>query len=167
MLCKLSKKRQERYMIRLILTITLTVTCFYTWSKTSCDSTYDIAWMAGNWQQQKSNKQSTKVAKENWQQVSKDTFEGQGFTLDSQGKIVFQESLRMVRMQQQWFYLAKVKDNKLPIAFEAVQCANSFVQFKNTQHDFPQLLSYSLKNGLLTIEAKTIDGKGFSLVMEK
>jgi hypothetical protein len=54
------------------------------------------------------------------------------------------ESLRLVAMSDEIFFIAKVASNPLPVAFKLTQCANKIAVFENPHHDFPQTLSYQL-----------------------
>ena len=134
-------------MIRLILSITLPLTCFYALANTQCKTIDQIAWIVGD-----------------WQQVSNSTIEGLGFTLDQNEKVVFQESLRIVEMQDQLFFLAKVDGNDLPVAFKATKCTTHSILFENTKHDFPQRLLYTHSQSGLTVDVSNKQGKGFTLV---
>lgn len=165
--CKLSKNCRKRYMIKLILSITLPLTCFYAWSNTSCKSIDDISWIAGDWQQVTAGKASSKVAHESWNQVSSNTLEGLGFMLDKNDDVVFQESLRIVEMQGQLFYLAKTDGNALPIAFEADSCDRNQVKFLNLSHDFPNIIHYTLSKEGLKVAVKDNEGKGFTLEFKR
>ena len=167
MLCKLSKKCLKRYMNRLILCITLLLTCFYAWSNTHCNSIDEISWIVGDWQQTTSSKDNSKIAHENWQRVSEDTLEGVGFTLDKNTKIVFQESLRIVVMQERLFLLAKINENELPVAFKAKECSKNSVLFENLAHDFPQQLHYLQVENSLKVKVSDTEGKGFTLLYSR
>jgi len=100
-----------------------------------------LSWLSGEWQA--SMGKSTVL--ERWQAVSADSFEGEGQTIAADGNIKQQESLRLVQMQQQIFYLAKVSHNPLPVAFKLEECAAGRLKFVNMAHDFPKQLEYILK----------------------
>lgn len=154
-------------MIRLILIIMLPLTCFYTWSNTDCKSIDEIAWIIGEWQQANIRKTNAKVTHENWQRVSESTLEGVGFTLDENDSVLFQESLRIVAMQDQLFYIAKVNGNPLPIAFKADSCDKNHVKFQNLSHDFPNVIHYTHTQAGLQVAVEANDGKGFTLEFER
>ncbi len=98
----------------------------------TCSSLTPLNWLIGEWQTDK----SASFVNEIWQKVSDDTFEGQGKTNSSS------ESLRLVQMADEVFYLAKVSHNPLPIAFKLNHCKNKQFVFENMQHDFPNKIEY-------------------------
>ncbi|RVU33415.1 hypothetical protein EOE67_16975 [Rheinheimera riviphila] len=133
-----------------------------------------LTWLSGEWQA--SIGKSTVL--ERWQAVSADSFEGEGQTITADGKIKQQESLRLVQMQQQIFYLAKVAHNPLPVAFKLEECTAGRLKFVNMAHDFPKQLEYMLKpvessagsdaaQVQLQVNVSDGAGKGFSLLFLK
>lgn len=133
-----------------------------------------LSWLSGEWQA--SMGKSTVL--ERWQAVSADSFEGEGQTIAADGKVKQQESLRLVQMQQQIFYLAKVSHNPLPVAFKLEECAAGRLKFVNMAHDFPKQLEYILKPvessagaaaAQSQLQVNVSDGadKGFSLLFLK
>ncbi|MBQ4812428.1 hypothetical protein J8M20_13810 [Pseudoalteromonas luteoviolacea] len=126
-----------------------------------CDSVESLAWLVGNW----SSKSSKVKINESWKQVSKKSFEGSGSTYSlKKNKIVSSESLRLVEMSGEIFYLAKVASNELPIAFKLTSCTDKTAIFENSKHDFPKKLSYQLtEDGNITVFVSGEKGKGFSI----
>lgn len=163
MLIKLAKIDPELYMritfsLMLLFLISSTVT-----ANEQCKQLSQLEWMLGDWQTT-----NAKIAmKESWSKISDNSFEGQGQQLDSQGKVKSEESLRLLKMQDGVFYLAKVTQNLLPVAFQAIQCVDNKVIFENTSHDFPTRLTYQLVNKRLSVKVEGTDGKGFVLNFEK
>lgn len=119
---------------------------------------------------------------ERWQAISADSFEGESQTIAADGKVKQQESLRLVQMQQQIFYLAKVSHNPLPVAFKLEACEAGRLKFVNMAHDFPKQLEYVLKpvetsagseadlsnlQPQLQVNVSDGAGKGFSLLFLK
>jgi len=111
----------------------------------SCHSLTDLTWLLGQWQTQ--NQQP--LTSEHWTQLSDKTFAGTGISGNSR------ESLRLLTMSGEIFYLAKVSHNPVPIAFKLVHCvvteASKHFIFENKQHDFPNTIEYQQinKNSLL------------------
>jgi len=102
-----------------------------------CDSLDTVRWILGKWLAQDDNT----FTYETWRQISPRTFEGMGevtrkATMEKQSM----ETLRLVEMSGEIFYLAKVGHNALPIAFKLVHCADEVVIFENPLHDFPKRL---------------------------
>ncbi|WP_448547769.1 DUF6265 family protein [Thalassotalea fusca] len=130
-------------------------------SAESCQQLEQVAWLLGNWQATSEKY----ITKETWRKVSANTFEGRGETLATQSKkIVGMESLRLVEMSDEVFFLAKVKSNSLPVAFKLIRCGNDIAEFSNPAHDFPQKLVYERhgENALNVLVAGE-HGKQFSL----
>ena len=104
-----------------------------------------LHWMLGQWQQDDGKKVTTEI----WTNLSPTTFDGVGQTvLKSENKISFLESLRIIEMSGEIFYLAKVSHNEFPISFKLMECSNNAAVFENPAHDFPKKIVYNLsENG--------------------
>ena len=59
-------------------------------------------------------------------------------------ELLSSESLRIVEMSGEVFYLAKVGENDLPVAFKLTDCSETHAVFENAGHDFPRRLEYRL-----------------------
>lgn len=131
----------------------------------ACDSLGPASWLLGEWLAQ----DESKVITESWREVSPETFEGSGETrsiLD--GKILDAEMLRLVRMADAVFYVAKVAHNPWPVPFRLVECPPHRLVFENPSHDFPRRLEYTLAtDGVLTVAVSDGADKGFSLRFER
>lgn len=71
--------------------------------------------------------------------------EGIGATLDLAGAVQNRETLRLVEMSGEVFYIAKVPQNELPTAFKLTKCGQNFFVFENPLHDFPKKITYSFE----------------------
>ena len=108
-----------------------------------CKSLDAVNWLLGAWVSsgEKFNSQ------ESWRRISQKTFEGVGETTSVKtGEIISAETMRLVQMSGEVFYLAKVKINSLPVAFKLVRCDEAEAEFSNPSHDFPQKLIYKRKS---------------------
>ncbi|MEW6991134.1 DUF6265 family protein [Colwelliaceae bacterium 6441] len=77
-------------------------------------------------------------------------------------KIVSSETLRLVEMSGEIFYIAKVKSNDSPIAFKLTNCTKNTAIFENSQHDFPKKINYKYKkNKGISVFVSGENGKGF------
>lgn len=120
----------------------------------TCSSLTQLNWLVGEWQTEK----SASFVNENWQKVSDDTFEGQGKTNSSS------ESLRLVQMADEVFYLAKVSHNPLPVAFKLSHCKNKQFVFENMQHDFPNKIEYrKINSNVLQVIVSDKAEKSFTI----
>ncbi|MBU2500506.1 hypothetical protein KJ682_04160 [bacterium] len=115
-----------------------------------------LAWMLGRWVDTEGG------AEETWTALSPDTWEGRATVGGTT------ESLRIVHMAGEIFYLAKVDHNPLPVAFRLVECEEGRVRFANPAHDFPTELAYDLAgDGTMNVTVSGSDGKGFTLVFAR
>ena len=116
-------------------------------------------WLEGKWLERKQEKIST----ETWAGVSANTMEGRALVIKN-GKPVHSETMRLVEMSGDIFYLAKVAQNSLPIPFKLIVCSNKQFFFENLEHDFPKRIDYTIVDDT-NMRVDVSDGKdqGFSI----
>ncbi len=142
-----------------------------------CSELKHLTWLLGHWRAEAGER----VIREYWAPVSTDSWEGFGDTRaaapggesagagagggDAAGTIIESESLRLVRMAGEVFYIAKVGHNPLPIAFRLRECGEGLAVFENPAHDFPRRLEYRLIGDALTVRVSdgVEGGQGFTL----
>jgi len=96
--------------------------------------------LTGTW---KNNGDKT-ITTEKWKRISPDTFEGINYVQNkNEDAPIFSESLRILSMKGEVFYLAKVDHNEMPVPFKLVTVSNDKFVFENQNHDFPQRMTYS------------------------
>jgi hypothetical protein len=121
-------------------------------------------WLLGTWIQ----KGEKRTFVEEWSLLSKNIFQGQGFVSDTQGEQRnLTETILLVRMNGDVFYIAKARQNELPVSFKMTSSSEKEVIFENPDHDFPKRIHYALKpDG--TLQAVVSDGadRGFTLVFQ-
>ena len=130
-----------------------------------CTDLAALEWMLGGWQQ---TTEKT-LTRETWTRVSGSTFEGFGESLSADsGERRASESLRLVEMQGEVFFVAKVNHNERPVAFTLTACDEGSATFENPQHDFPRKLEYTL-TGADTLAVVVSDGGegGFEIRFER
>lgn len=127
----------------------------------TCDRVESLTWLLGNWTAENNRLKIN----ETWNRVSDRTFEGSGTTYSkAENKIVSSETLRLVEMSGEVFYLAKVTSNDLPVAFKLTSCSGKTAIFENSLHDFPKTISYQLnKNNNITVLVSGDNDEGFSM----
>lgn len=120
-----------------------------------------LDWLLGDW----SVRKGENVITESWRPVSSNTYEGAGDVVaGNTGEVVSAESLRLVEMSGEIFYLAKVDQNELPVAFKLVECSPHHAVFENAGHDFPRRIEYQLVDAHnLTVTVGDGKGRGFSI----
>jgi hypothetical protein len=99
------------------------------------------------------------ISNEIWKEASPLTFEGSGEVRAKVTKeIQSSETMRLVLMGGEIFYLAKVSHNQRPVAFRLTSCKYNRAIFENSDHDFPRSIDYQLEteNSLIVIVG---DGK--------
>lgn len=112
-----------------------------------CSSLNQLQWLEGTWYEQKASQENTSTEKpskqtvEQWTVVSPYTLEGSGSVIE-RGNKTHIESLRIVKMSGEVFYIAKVKHNSLPIPFKLIRCSDGQYFFENQNHDFPKRIDY-------------------------
>jgi len=126
-----------------------------------CDTIESLTWLVGHW----SSENSKLKINESWQRISDKTFEGSGSTYSlEKNKMVSAETLRLIEMSEEVFYLAKVASNALPVAFKLTSCTANTAIFENSQHDFPKKLNYQLnQNNSMTVLVSGETDKGFAI----
>lgn len=117
-----------------------------------CDVLAPLAWLQGEWRTDDGR------ARETWSVLSPSTWEGKA----SVGRT--EESLRLLAMEGEVFYLAKVAHNDLPTVFRMVECGENRAAFANPEHDFPRRLVYERhEDGRLTVDVVGDGAEGFRL----
>ena len=105
-----------------------------------CKRLSSTNWMLGSWQAKTSKTLTTEV----WRTVNDDYRTGIGITKKmNSNKAPFVESLGLIEMAGEVFYLAKPPQNEVPVAFKLVECSDTYLKFTNVDHDFPQVIEYT------------------------
>jgi len=127
----------------------------------TCTTLESLTWLVGHW----ASETSKLKINESWQRISASTFEGSGTTHSiKSNKILSSETLRLVEMSGEVFYLAKVGTNNLPIAFKLTSCTANTAIFENSLHDFPKKISYQLNTDKnITVFVSGENDKSFSI----
>lgn len=126
-----------------------------------CGSLDAVRWLLGDW----ITAGDERFTHETWKEASADTFEGVATTRSREsGEMVYQETMRLVAMSGQVFFVAKVPENEFPVPLSLTSCEGRTAVFENRLHDFPKRIDYRLEddNGL---SVRVSDGgdKGFTL----
>ena len=102
-----------------------------------------LEWILGEW----ISDDGKNITKETWNRISSKTFEGEGLTLSRSTKDTLNsETLRLVAMSGEIYYLAKVSHNEYPIAFKLTSHVDSTLVFENRMYDFPKIIEYKRIN---------------------
>ncbi len=107
----------------------------------SCNSIQSIDWLLGYWIAD----DGKSITIEHWEKVGLGSFKGYGESRDKfSNERKTGESLRLVEMANDVFYIAKPEQNDFPVAFKLTQCSRKTAVFENSTHDFPKKLEYQL-----------------------
>lgn len=99
----------------------------------------DFGWLIGEWIYSFDDKHTI----EKWEIMSDELIIGSSYTsINQTDSIIFSESLRILKMNNDFYYIAKVPQNKLPVPFLLTSQDNSTIVFVNEEHDFPQKIKY-------------------------
>lgn len=115
-----------------------------------------MPWLVGDWQTEDG------AVSEYWQPVSPNTLEGTGISRSSDQ--VSTEFLRIVRMGDEIFFIAKVTHNDFPVAFRMTdESTSDRLVFVNKTHDFPKRFVYE-RDGDYGLLVTVSDGaEGFDI----
>ena len=130
-----------------------------------CSSLKSISWIAGQW----TSVSDKSITGETWSMLSEASWEGRGETRDKiSGELRGSESLLLVAMSGEVFYIAKVSHNELPVAFKLTECSGSRAVFENPDHGFPKKLDYLLQaSGDLHVQVSDGAEQGFEIRFQK
>jgi Tol biopolymer transport system component len=129
----------------------------------TCTDLQQLNWLLGDWQQTKTNSLTT----ESWTVVSEQSLEGSGHSfklVNGEKQLSSTESMRILQMGGEIFFIAKVAHNELPVVFKAIDCTANSVAFINAEHDFPNKLHYQRQAEQLNVDVSDMAGKGFKVV---
>ena len=99
----------------------------------------ELDWIIGKWKRESRRG----VVHEAWQRLSDRTVEGDSWIVSgSDGKKYPLESLLLVEMAGEVFYIPKVAENEYPVPFRLTSVESGRVVFENPTHDFPQKIIY-------------------------
>jgi hypothetical protein len=130
----------------------------------TCDSLDAVYWLLGDWQASIGEDMTV----ESWRAGGPGTFEGFAETRSrASNELINSESLRLVEMSGEVFYIAKVRHNDLPVAFKMTTCSNNIAVFENPNHDFPRRLEYRFAGeGRITVNVSDGVDEGFTVNFE-
>jgi hypothetical protein len=120
-----------------------------------------LTWMLGSWVTAGEAWQTF----EHWERVGQDVFRGVGGSRDlPDGSARVMETLHLLHIDGELFYLAKVKENPLPVAFRLTELAGDRAVFENPDHDFPTRLEYMRGgDGAMSVRVSGSDDVSYTL----
>jgi hypothetical protein len=104
----------------------------------------ELLWIVDNWV----NAEGETVSYEHWEKVNDSLYEGGSETIKN-GDTVFSEKLKILKENDDIFYVADVKHNPAPVYFKLTYSGTNKAVFENPEHDFPRKITYEIENGNL------------------
>lgn len=97
-------------------------------------------WLIGTW----GNKTDRGIIYETWSKTNDTEFAGKSYVVKELDTIVF-ENIRLVQEQDGLIYIPQVdsQNDGLPVRFTGKAISETQLIFENSQHDFPQIISYT------------------------
>jgi hypothetical protein len=118
-------------------------------------------WLLGNW----TKPSEKRIIYEHWTIVSDDILRAEGSMSDSKGlNKKTTETILLVRIGEEIFYIAKAIQNEFPVAFKLVSSSKKEAVFENLSHDFPRRIHYTLEaDGALRADVTDGADRGFTI----
>ena len=111
------------------------------------ESKNQFSWLAGKWK--KISKNMNKITYESWRADRKTgDLLGKGFVIVN-SDTVFSERLRILENKGEYFYSAKINQNKDAVLFKIKEYNSNSLLSENLEHDFPKRIEYKLSNDTL------------------
>lgn len=112
----------------------------------SCRSLGEAApdWMAGCWRGQK----GTQITLERWQRDETGALRGHSETSRA-GEVIHRESMTIKHYDKSYRFIASPQGQPTAV-FSATALGPSCIDFRNPEHDYPQLIGYRRNNDTLT-----------------
>jgi hypothetical protein len=122
----------------LIAVVGLIMLC--AWAIKETNDIKKAEWLIGTWE----NKTKKGSLYETWSKTNDNELSGKSYIVKEKDTIVF-ENIRIVQEQDGLFYIPTVKNQNegLPVRFAVKTISETVLVFENSQHDFPQMISYT------------------------
>ena len=100
----------------------------------------EFKWLIGKWEADHDGM----MIKEIWKEEN-NTLSGEGMVL-AEADTLFHEKVNLEIRDNTVFYMATTPQNKAPVPFQLISSEKNKWKFENKEHDFPQLITYTLIN---------------------
>lgn len=138
-------------MKRVSILITLTTLSLLTFTsflkKPQQQELKKLEWLIGKWE--RINTKPETAAYEYWEKTPDNSLIGIGFSMKG-ADTTFVEKLRIEEKKGTLYYVADVSENTVPTYFKFTSLAEYSFVSENPEHDFPKMISYELKEDILT-----------------
>ena len=102
-----------------------------------------LEWMVGSWNQE--NETYGYNITENWRMVSPMRLEGESIKKDGRGNIISQEPMVIAKRGDDFYFEAKLPNNREVVAFKIEKITDESFTCRNTRNIFPQQITYMMK----------------------
>lgn len=97
-------------------------------------------WLLGNWK--RTNEAEGLQTFEHWKKINENEFNGHGFTLKA-SDTVWQESIKLIKIEKQWNYIVKLHDAKTSTIFKVTKIEMNSFTCENPDNEFPKKIRYT------------------------
>lgn len=105
----------------------------------------NFSWMSGNWVM----KGNDYTIYERWEGLSEVVMEGHSVTISDKGDTLGKEELRILKIDDVYYYLAKPNTKSKPTMFKMTTDSIRLVRFFDPTNDFPKWIIYQRKDDSL------------------
>ncbi len=107
-------------------------------NKTKYQDFINFEWMSGDWYM----REEGYTIFEHWDSKSEHVMEGFSVTTNDNGDTLGREELRIIKIDNDYFYIAKPSKKKNPTTFKMIVDSIRKVSFYNESNEFPKLIEY-------------------------
>ena len=128
----------------------LCLTLLAGWTSDQTGDLTKASWLLGTW----ANKKPKGTIFESWTRLSENEFAGKSYAVavssyntNKQDTLVF-ETIQLVSTEEGLDYIPTVngQNGGLPVRFSSTSITDTQLKFENPNHDFPQIITYTLIN---------------------
>jgi hypothetical protein len=123
-----------------------------------------LSWILNTWE--RTNVRPGTTAFETWEKKSDQLYTGMGVSLKGTDT-TFVEQLRIEMKDDKLYYVADVRENATPTYFLITEINEQGFKSENPDHDFPKVIMYELKDGVLTAIISDGGDKKMGFVFKK
>lgn len=138
----------KRKYVLMILAVISSVWIYYgivLQNKTKYQDFINFNWMSGDWYMRSNGY----TIYEHWDGKSEAVMEGFSVTTNEKGDTVGREELRIIKLDEEYFYIAKPRSKSTTTTFKMVLDSIRKVRFYNATNDFPKWIEYTRKDDSL------------------
>ena len=120
-----------------ILTTLITIALFAGCSEPKVDMA-QYKWLEGRWEGFEGDMKTF----EEWGAIKDNSIEGNG-GITADGDTMFSEVIKIEIIDNEFYYVAAVPGNPVPVAFKLIKSENNTSTFENLKNDYPQRVIYT------------------------